>query len=652
LTGGRTERALTELAQLHGIQLGYTDADGRRVRASPDTLRGVLRALGHPADDAASIDGELSAARERANRTLEPVVVAERHGGLSSPIRLRPQDDAERARVTVTLEDGATSTVSLESLTIAVRETDHGTLDLALDLSTLGLRPGYHRLALSGVGKESSALLLVPPPAARHDGRSFGAFAPLYALRGSDDWGTGSYGELADFADLVGSWGGDLAGTLPLYAAFFRDPVDPSPYLPVSRLFWNELYIDIGALPELAGDPTVAAAVTAAQPEIARLRSLADADTGAVMALKRTVLLAGAHALVSTPSDRRDEFDGYVKAHPQLEQYADFRATDEVSGIPWQAWPMPAGRLPAVGGREDAVLYHRYVQFVAAEQLTRAASRAAGLYLDLPVGVHPDGYDTWSNGGLFGSAEVGAPPDPLSADGQAWGFPPLHPERVRENGYHYLAEVYRTVMRHARAVRIDHVLGLQRVYWIPEGAGRGEGAYVRYRSEEARAVIAIEAQRSETLVVGEDLGTVSPSIRRAMDRDGMLHTFVYQFEASPANRHPQPKRPSMASLGGHDLPRFASFWPEFGGTGDTAAALRECLGSLAAGPAPYVMLDLGDLLGDAEQDNRPGTGPEAGNWRHRMPLSLPEVASDDQVADLVSMVRSTRQTASGKGTSA
>jgi 4-alpha-glucanotransferase len=415
----------------------------------------------------------------------------------------------------------------------------------------------------------------------------------------------------------------------------FAEPMDPSPYLPVSRLFWNELYVDVAALPEVAASGPIRSMVEATHAERRRLSALPDADHAAVMRLKEPILDLAARSLTAQPSDRRDEFERFVKAHPELELYADFRAAAE-----------PDDR------RAATALRHRYAQFVTAEQLAAAGDHSAGLYLDLPVGVHRDGFDVAANPLLFGTAGVGAPPDPMAAEGQSWGFPPIHPERVRESGYRYVIDSYRTAMRYARAVRIDHVLGLQRLFWIPGGEGADAGAYVRYRGEETRAIIAIEAARSGTIVVGEDLGTVSPSIRHAMDRDGMLHTFVYQFEASAAEPDPQPSRPSMASLGGHDLPKFATFWPTFAGDDEVAGAYVERLMSLAEGPASYVSIDLGDLLGETVQDNRPGTGPEAGNWRHRLPRTLSEIADNKDVVALVSAVRSARDRTMVKGAGA
>jgi 4-alpha-glucanotransferase len=312
------------------------------------------------------------------------------------------------------------------------------------------------------------------------------------------------------------------------------------------------------------------------------------------------------------------------------------------------------------------------VQFVADEQLVAAGRAGAGLYLDLPIGVHPDGYDTWAYDGDFADAGVGAPPDPFFAGGQSWGFPPLHPEAIRRSGYRYLIEAYRQAFRHASVLRIDHVPGLHRMFWIPPGGDATTGAYVRYRHEELRALIAIEAHRVDARVVGEDLGTVTPAIRNAMDRDGMLHSFITRFAATVDDPLPQPRVPSAASVGSQDLPRFAAYWcgndiddrlargeidestamadrrardALVAATAGTAGldpahrrapsgirqALQASLDSLATGPAALVLADLADLLGEQVPDNRPGTGPEADNWRWRLPRRLGEIAGDSEV---------------------
>jgi 4-alpha-glucanotransferase len=463
--------------------------------------------------------------------------------------------------------------------------------------------------------------------------RGLGVSAPLYALRGADDWGVGSFRDLAAFADLARGWGAELIGTLPLFAMWTDPPIDPSPYLPVSRLFWNELYVDVAGAAELAGCPPPVELRPAAPVQRAP-----DVDYEAVADAKRRALDACATAMRTADGRRRESFEQFVAGHPELGPYADFRA----------------------GGDEHCAHYHRFVQYAASTQIADAAARGdrvgVGLYLDLPAGVHPHGYDTWANPGLFADAQVGAPPDALAEGGQAWGFPPLHPQRLRDSGYRYFIETLRVAMRHARAVRLDHILGLQRLYWIPSGLDATAGAYVRYRHDELLAIVAAEARCAGTTVIGEDLGTVSPEIRRAMDRHDILHTFVSRFGASAGDPLPQPSRPSAASLGSHDLPRFATFWAdpdqrelvEALGVSDPHAALRACLESLAAGPAAYLFADLADLEGETVPDNRPGTGVEAANWRHRLPRTIRALAQDGSLRELMTGLCALRATATTK----
>jgi 4-alpha-glucanotransferase len=339
--------------------------------------------------------------------------------------------------------------------------------------------------------------------------------------------------------------------------------------------------------------------------------------------------------------------------------------------------------VAALDGDVAAIVYHRYVQFVAEEQMRAARtvteSGGAGLYLDLPLGVHPDGFDPWYAPESFASASVGSPPDDFFPGGQNWGFPPPHPDRIRESGYRYYIDCLRRVLRYASAIRLDHVLGLQRLFWLPEESD--EGAYVRYRTEELRAVVAIEAERADAVVVGEDLGTVAPEILHAMDHDNILHSFVYQFEASADDPFPEPRSPSLASFGTHDLPRFAAFWrgrdideKQSSGVLDEESAeaerarrtalieavaakatstpgneperqaLVDTTLALAESPARLVVIDLADYQLEERPENRPGTGPEADNWRLRAPQPLEEITADRELASFLSTVARRRKT--------
>lgn len=698
MTATRTSQALQELARLCGIQLGYTDTAGRRVRARVDSLLAILTALGHPVDDEVSIHAELARVRDsRANLAIQPVLVLAMDGSASSAMLADRGVDPSRVDVTVVTEQGETRSCSLAQLVRPARAGDppadaDGRISLSLNLSPLRLKVGYHRLAVTGGWVDGEALVLVPPEPRRAVLRDFGVVAPLYALRGDDDWGAGTFTDLGAFAQWLGRHGAGYAGTLPLFAADHHQPVDPSPYLPCSRLFWNELFVDVSALPEaLSAEPRSLIQQPDFRADLARLSAQPDVDHAGVMRRKRAALMACADAMETSGDERRTEFERFILDQPELMRYAEFRAVDDAADLRWRSWLSGGGQL--LDGAPDgrAVRYHCYVQFAAAQQLAAAAEAGAGLYLDLPVGVHPDGYDAWAHSTEFAHAGVGAPPDAMSSAGQSWGFPPLHPERIRESGYAYVIGCYREVFRYARAIRLDHVLGLQRMFWIPPGGDARSGAYVRYHHEELRAIIAIEAQRVGAVVVGEDLGTVTPEIRRAMDRDGMLHSFVTRFEAREDDPLPQPRRPSAASPGTHDLPKFAAYWSgadiadreargelrageattererravlrettaQAAGIGDGEGAdisasqvLAATLYSLAAGPAELVIADLGDLLGEFVPDNRPGTGPEAGNWRHRLPVRIGEIATDPDVNAVLDGIRERRTATVGEGAS-
>lgn len=685
-TAAGTRDALRSLAHAHGIQLSYTGHGGRRVRASNDALLATLEALGITVSTERTIDEQIErVARQRIEHPLEPVIVMAPRGALCSPAIVSATTDLSRCVLTVTREDGGVDHARLTDVVVdhVAATTDESKRALSLDLARFDLPAGYHEIAIDGLGIEAEAMLLVPPRPAPVTNRSFGVFAPIYGLRGDSDWGVGTFTELAHLADHVGSLGAEILGTLPMFPTFFDPPVDPSPYLPVSRLFVNELFVDVESLPEFAGAESASALAGSADipRDLAALSQCPTVQYGEVMAYKRRVLELCAEDLFGEATSRRAAFESFLAGHPELAAYADFRAAGERLGTHWPDWPSEPGHLPEGAVDPAAQRYHRYVQFAAAEQLAAAATDAAsgaraGLYLDMPVGVHPEGFDTWSQSGVFAPATVGAPPDRLAPQGQAWGFPPLHPQRLRHDRYRYVVRCYRSLFAYARVIRIDHVLGLQRLFWIAQGAGADSGAYVRYRREELMTIVALEATRANAVIVGEDLGTVPAGIRRAMDRDAMLHSFVYQFAATPQDPLPQPKSPSLASLGSHDLPRFAAFWRGDdiddrvlrGVTPDSEAqvehvdrqrlvdaveaqltdrtvsgAFRQCVGSLAAGPAPYVMVDLADIEGENEPDNRPGTGPEADNWKRRLERPLQTIVGDRRVADMLTAIASQRR---------
>lgn len=677
-------RQLHELARCHGVQVAHTDHRGRRRRAGDQAVVAVLRALGVPIEGPGDAAELLRARSGMAGRVIEPVLVR-RSGARGLHVASLPATvDPAAVRLTVHREDGGVTRTPLAALLrpagprqpVAPGGVEGGWAvgggQVEHRFRLPRLPDGYHRLTLEAPGVEASALVVAAPARCPQPDRGWGVLAPLHAVRTTVDWGVGSYGDLARMGDWVTGLGGSLVGFLPVLAAFLEGPsADPSPYRPASRVAWSELYIDVETLPELGTCPP-ARRLLASSPlcrERDRLRCAGLADPVATMAAKRRVLELLSAAIFAGGSARRTELEAFVAACPQVLPYARFRAAAEAAGgVP----PAPEGQgrgrgdLPA--DDDPLVRYHLYVQWVADAQLAAAAGRS-GLYLDLPVGVHPGGFDPWWWPRAFvPGVSVGAPPDDFFSAGQSWGCSPPHPEGSREEGYGYLVAVLRHTMRHAAVVRLDHVMGLHRLWFVPDGMDPAEGVYVRYRDDEVRAVAVLEAARAGVAVVGEDLGTVPDRVRRCMRRDGMLRSHVYQFAATPEDPFPDAPADSAASLGTHDLPPFAAWWEggdiddrqERGFTPPEVAeeerrsraalrrsvteastrarpaggsqlrpfpatrALRTCLAHLASGPARLLLVDLADLWGERRPQNRPGTGAQEANFLRRWAWIWPD----------------------------
>lgn len=445
------------------------------------------------------------------------------------------------------------------------------------------------------------------PPGGRK--KEWGLFLPLHALRCGHGWGAGDYSDLADLLRWTAGQGGDLVGALPLLPVFLDRPFDPSPYSPVSRLLWGEFWVDPARAPEM--EACAKARALAASPAFTRgmerLRRGDWVDYPTQMELKRRLLEELARFTFTRAPARRLELERFLRSHPEVEPYARFRAAREKS--------------PA------AVRYYLYAQWLAHAQIKqiRAVSRRSGarLYLDLPLGVHPAGYDAWRYSEVFASgASVGAPPDSFFTRGQDWGFRPLHPERERETGYRYSIASIRHQMSAAGALRIDHVMGFHRLFWIPQGFPANQGTYVRYHPEEMYAVLARESRRNRCAVVGEDLGIVPQEVRAAMSKHGLRRMFVVQFEMAPGSLRlaRRPPRGCLAALNTHDMPPFAAFWkgPR------PAQALRRFLRLLASGPARTLLVNLEDLWGEKRPQNVPGTYRERPNWRRKARYGLAE----------------------------
>ncbi len=686
---------LRELATLYGVQLNYWDVTGKQVWATDDQLMRALRALGAPLQRPDEAPAALrQRQRELWERPLEPVAVC--WDGHPPELLFRcPENALARShQCRLVLDSGPTYTWTMKPGDLP----DAGGVELggvryaARRLHLIGPYPlGYHKLTIEGGGRASECTLIAAPvrpaePQSGRHGKTWGLFAPLYALHSARGWGAGDYGDLEELVSWVQGQGGGMVATLPLLAGFLDEPFEPSPYSPASRLFWNEFYLHIERVPEFQRSPRAQALVGSRpfQDEIAALRRAPLVDYRAQMALKRRVLEECTRAL-ATDGGRRAALDQYLEANPEVPEYAVFRAVCDHRRAPWQAWPaaLRDGAVSPSDFDPATVAYHCYVQWLAHEQLqglaTKARANGPGLYLDLPLGVNASGYDTWRYRRAFApDTAAGAPPDPFFAKGQDWGFPPLHPERVREGGYPYVRAYLHHHMSLAGILRIDHMMGLHRLYWVPHGAEARDGVYVGYRAEELYAVFVLEAHRHGTVLVGEDLGTVPEEVPPMMARHNVHRMYVLQYQAQPRDEALSPIFPgAVASINTHDMPTFAGFWrgldiddrqdlgildaetaaaervrrrelvehiekylEERGflekpkavkgakaakaAPHDPSAVLRACLKFLATGPGRVALANVEDFWLETQPQNVPGTWRERPNWRRRAKHSLEE----------------------------
>lgn len=679
---------LRQLAASYGVQTSYVGADKSTHDSDDDVVIAVLRALGAILDGTKDV---AQALRERrltvARRVIEPVIALRPWVSRTFTITLPESVPAEDAWLTLELEDGtakrerlATKSRAGGSSVVESQRFTHYRIDFDDDLGW-SVPLGYHSLRVDvagGQANESASSLVISAPRCPAPRRGWGVFMPLHAIRTDGDWGVGSYSDLSALGEWVAAAGGSFLGGLPLYPTFLDPPADPSPYRPVSRLAYNEIYIDPEVLPELSQSrearELLNSAGVRARIDAAHRSPLVDYDE--VARLRREILEPMADALSASSASRRREFDAFVADRPELLAYAKFRAATERLGRE----NVLAPELPKVDDTDPSLAYHLYCQFAASEQLGHAAE-ALPLYADLPVGVHPEGFDPyWSPLSFVTDVNGGAPPDFFFSEGQDWGFSPLHPERIREDGYRYFIAVLARALRHASYLRVDHVMGLERLYAIPSGADASHGAYVSYHADEMHALVSLEAYRAGSVVIGEDLGTVPDELRERMKDDRMLRSWVFEFESTLEEPLPEPPVDALATLATHDTPRFSTFlWggdideaekagrfteavaggrrteraqyrealfgaldlPELADPQFTAETRRRCLAHVSASDVELLMVDLEELWDEAEPQNRPGTN--SGNWQRRAALTLDDVRANDEIRTDLEHVNRLRQ---------
>ncbi|MFF7654566.1 4-alpha-glucanotransferase [Streptomyces sp. NPDC007983] len=718
------------LAELHGVATSYEPAPGRTVQVPEDTVVAVLAALGVDASTPRSVNDALDRHERRQRDRLLPPCVVLRPGGTprqalpdglaealpdGTELRVRTEDGAPRgwgpaaaerpllplgARPGAELPPGAELSLSTE-LSLGA-ELPPGT-ELPLGTHTLTAHAPDGRTA-------TAALIVAPGRMPSPPARTHGFLVQLYSLLSARSWGMGDLGDLADLA----AWSGRAFGTgfiqlNPLHSAVPGTPAaptDPSPYRPSSRRFPDPVHLRVENVPEYAhlrgaarerADRLLEAAA-ALRTSVLRDGALIDRD--AVWALKREALEL-VRAVPLSPGRRAAYRDFLAERGQALEDHALWCALAETYGPDWRGWPdgladpRSARTARARGEHLDRADFHSWLAWLTDDQLA-AAQRAAldagmgiGLVHDLAVGVHPSGADAWALQDVFASGmSVGAPPDAFNSRGQDWGLPPWRPDALAATGYAPYRELLRGLLRHAGALRIDHVMGLFRLWWVPEGRPPTEGTYVRYDADAMLGVLALEAHRAGAAVIGEDLGTVEPGVREALAGRGVLGTSVLWFERDWNGDGPaRPLAPEewradcLATATTHDLPSTAARltgdhvalrhrlgllarplaaeraaeaaevaeWTELlgrlgllpEGPGDEEAAIRAVHRFLLRTPARMVGVWLPDAVGDRRPQNLPGTWDQYPNWRLPIadaagrPMTLEDLASSPRLHALM-----------------
>jgi len=697
---------LRALATDCGVMLEYFDGVGERRCADPEVLLAVLNALGTPIGQASDATRLLRSRRSaRVARIVEPVTVLNDASRGEILVRLREADTDLECAVDSEGGDRVEWRIRRDDLAVLSSErVDGRTVYLGAVPLPVILRCGYHSFTVRVRGRTGTATVIVAPVTGARgrfaeDWRGFGIFAPLFSLHSARSWGSGDLGDLDELSRLAAREQASVVATLPLLAGYGPESFEASPYLPVSRHFWHERWIDVERAPEFAWSPAAHALVSRLLETQGRAAWVHGSivDGAAVIAAKRSVLRVLASAVGRSPTGRETALRNFMFERPGLVDYARFRAATDRFGVDWHCWPGPlrGGLLSWSDVDPVSERYHIYAQWIAHEQMQelseRLAQRGQVLSLDLPVGVHPCGYDIWRHRHQYAvGMSVGAPPDGFFAQGQSWGFPPTLPEALRATGYSELRAALAHHLRVAGILRIDHVMGLQRLFWIPEGAEPRDGVYVKMPFDEQVAVLAIEAQRHQADIIGEDLGTVDEEVREGMARSGIRRSYVAQFSIRGAGEPVLEAPPAgcVAAFSTHDLPTFAGWWSgrdidervecgqldvdslgqaraeraylrdrlsllgqDDSATGERAATdganppasvLAAVHDELARSDAGLVIVQLDDLLGEPEAVNLPGTSTERPNWQRLTSATVEQIMDDPQVHDALAPLRERR----------
>jgi 4-alpha-glucanotransferase len=710
------EQLLDRAASWFGIDCGFWDIFGNRHTTSVAAKQSILRALGVAADSASDLEQALAAlARHEWERLVPPAVVAGETDPVELPLQIPAERLGTRARFLVWHEDGEKSEFEVnlwELPQVASVEMEGRTWVRVKAPLPVQLPLGYHEISVSVDGSHASTRWIVTPERAYMDphlgrgGRTAGIAVSLYGVRSERNWGCGDFQDLRSVIDWVAEeLGASFVGLNPLHAIHNRRPFNTSPYLPNSIFYQNFLYLDVEGMEDY--QQCRRAQALRKTPEVAReieeLRATPYVEYERVSALKMRFLKPGFVQFLRerrSGSARVRAFEAYRQREGNLlEEYATYCALDEELHRRnpdlwlWTEWPAPyqdpcsAETQAFRKKRWRRVMFYQYLQWQIDLQLAGAQQWACdrhlsiGLYHDLALATDRFGSDLWAHRPFYvAGCRVGSPPDDFSPKGQDWAFPPPNSVRHREDGYRLFAESIRKNCRHGGALRIDHVMRLFRLFWIPDGVEATEGAYVRERNEDLVRILALESVRNRVVVVGEDLGTVEPSIRETLARFGILSYRLFYFEKNERGefrRSDEYPPQALVSSTTHDLPTLAGFWVGADITARRAAGIiddevqrsqfeqrrtekqkmldvlfqlklvREDLprtaeaypeltgelhnaivGFLAMTPSQLLAINQEDLTKEMNQQNLPGSTWQYPNWGRKMRFTIEQLRGD------------------------
>lgn len=607
----QADGGLRQLAARFGVTASYVDEGGVRRVVDDQSLVRMLAALGVSADTPEQVRRSLrESCLSRWREMVDPVMVV-RADRLPRTFTVRlplAVDQLPQIKLVwrLTREQGGHSTghSSGDRLNVLNKAIVAGVPHCEVALPFPGKVPlGYHSLTVEASGPRiarcAAMTVVVAPdqcylhPALMDSRRAWGLTIQLYGLRSSKNWGIGDFRDLQEIMRWAGvDLGADLLGVNPLHAL---PPGQVSPYSPSSRLFHHPLYLDIEGIPEFQQAPLLQAMVKSRnfQAKLASLQRNPLVQYATVERMKWSALDALFRVFqrrhLARRTDRAAAFHRFVREEGEaLERFALFRTLEERmsrrkgkgsagSGQRgWTSWPkayrhpdLPAVQRVAARSR-SRIQFYQYVEWQCRLQLAevqaaaRRAGMAIGLYKDMAVGIDPHGADAWAfQDQLVSNASIGTPPELFSPNGQRWNLAPFHPEQIRTGGYRLFAECYRRTMEAAGLIRIDHAMGLFRLFWIPDGLDPAQGTYVRYPSDDFLGILALESLRQRVMVIGEDLGTVTPAIRARLMAGGLLSYRLLLFEQTAKGRFAKPSRfplQAAAAVATHDLPTLRGFW--------------------------------------------------------------------------------------------